>query len=457
MIKGLFSGALVLVSSLASAAPAASPGHTAHVFDASQLVAATHNLRTSRIVVHRSLEGLASLALLPGQRLIGQAAGITLSFRPGEDGVRTSTDSHLERLILVTSPERRAVYNDDQVASLGSVLLQDISTVGQVQFVARRELKAGRIQARNVHVRFADSTAQPERPGTGVVGDVVKNIDIEQGAFTVLNLQEDRDSLLEVDLRDIAIGSEQQPVYGSGILLSSGKGNIHTHPGQMLGGQVRVTALETGDVFNDSRLPEGTSNKISGSVFVAYAQADLVVNRGRTVSYGVNGLGLDNWGTTRNWTSIGPVTTHGTSGMGVVSFGMLEHLSVASVETFGNGARAYNVLTGTVQNTYFGWLRTHGNGASAILLTQPVGHLSVNGNIETSGGSAGSLVKGVIYQQPSSGVWLKDGSAQQIFVGGKIITRGSDNPPVLLQNSQVGRLVLGGVPMPANTGAVKPL
>lgn len=457
MLKGLFSSALVLVSSLAIAAPPPSPGHTAHVFDASQLVAATRDTHTTSIVVHRSLEGLASLALLPGQQLRGQATGITLSFRAGEDGVRTSTDNRLEQLNLVTSPERRAVFNDDRVASMGSVLLQDISTVGQVQFIARHALKTGRIQARNVHVRFADATAQPDRPGTGVVGDVVKNIDIEQGAFTVLNLQEDRETLLEVDLRDISIGSEQQPVYGSGILLSSGRGNIHTHPGQMLGGRVKVTALETGDVFNDSRLPEGTSNMISGSVFVAYAQADLVVNRGRTVSYGVNGLGLDNWGTTRNWTSIGPVTTHGASGMGVVSFGLLEHLSVASVETFGNGARAYNVLTGTVHNTYFGWLRTHGNGASAILLTQPIGHLSVNGNIETAGGRAGSLVKGVIYQQPSSGVWLKDGAAQQIFIGGKIITRGADNPPLLFENSQVKRLVLGGVPVPPGTGVATQL
>ena len=66
-------------------------------------------------------------------------------------------------------------------------------------------------------------------------------------------------------------------------------------------------------------------------------------------TYSVNDMVLDNWGVVDRWTAEAKITSFGPSGIGFVHFGILQELKVnAPIETFGQGARGFNVYTGTV-------------------------------------------------------------------------------------------------------------
>ena len=68
------------------------------------------------------------------------------------------------------------------------------------------------------------------------------------------------------------------PVRGSGIFVS-GAG--------FTGGRLVVTQLETGAVYSDGGIPEGTPDQITGGVFTVFnAHVDEVRNRGPVVTYG---------------------------------------------------------------------------------------------------------------------------------------------------------------------------
>ncbi|CDG19765.1 exported protein of unknown function [Xenorhabdus poinarii G6] len=418
--------------------------NVAHVSTKAELISAVADQTIRKILVYESLYDVPNLSLKPGQSLIGTGPNLFIDFSKDIDGLQLSENNTISNITLKVTPTKRAIYNTYNILSFGKFELEDIKTIGQVQIVAKDKLIQGALKINNLHVIFSDTTATPERPSTGIGSKATSNIDILQGAVTLLNLQQSKNSIITAEIRGLTIGLAEQPVYGSGLLISGGKGNIYTHSGDTLGGQVKVSVVETGDVFNDSKIPAGTDNLISGSVFIAYANAEQVINRGRTISYGTNGLGLDNWGRVKNWTSIGPVETFGDSGMGVVNFGVLNYLSVASIQTHGNGARAFNVLTGTVDNAYFGSLKTYGNGATAILISQPIGRLSVNSNIETFGASANSLTAGILDKQPSAALRMLSGSAKEIFIGGNMVTRGEGSGAIELQDATLERLVVQG-------------
>ena len=398
---------------------------------------------SKRIIIRKSLSGVPNLKLQRGTTISGVEPNISLSFLPGVDGLEVSEDNTIASIKLVVQPNRKAIYNSYNSRSLGKCRLNNVEAIGQVQILAKGKLSSGRLYIDNLNIIFADTIAQPERPSTGTTPEAT-NIDVLQGALTILNLQNDSKSVIEIEARGINIGTNEQPVYGSGILISGADGNIYTNPGSTIGGRVEISVLETGNIYNDSRIALGTSSLISGSVFVAYADAKLIVNSGKTVSYGVNGLGLDNWGRVEQWICIAPVETYGVSGIGVVNYGYIKHLSVATIETFGSGARTYNVLSGSVENTYLGWVRTHADGATGILIRKPIGRLVVNGDIETFGSEAESLSSGHIYLQPSCGLRFEGGSAKEVLIGGNIITRGQSSPAVQLDNSKIKKLRIIG-------------
>jgi hypothetical protein len=49
----------------------------------------------------------------------------------------------------------------------------------------------------------------------------------------------------------------------------------------------------------------------------------------------------------------------------------------APIETFGQGARGFNVDTGTVRAAVFERLVTHADAAVGIQISQPIGHIAV--------------------------------------------------------------------------------
>jgi hypothetical protein len=60
---------------------------------------------------------------------------------------------------------------------------------------------------------------------------------------------------------------------------------------------------------------------------------------------------LDNWGTVDRWIAEEKITSRGPSGIGFVNFGTINSLQVnAPIETFGHGARGFNVYTGSVKD-----------------------------------------------------------------------------------------------------------
>jgi hypothetical protein len=156
-------------------------------------------------------------------------------------------------------------------------------------------------------------------------------------------------------------------------------------------------------------------------------------------------MALDNWGSVDRWTSREKITTFGPSGVGFVNFGTIGKLLVeAPIETFGQGARGFNVYTGTVHTAKFDRIVTHADGAVGVQISQPVGTLIFRRGIETFGAVGDSLVKGVITKLPATALSIKaGGSAESIRIEGGLRTHGKDVLP-LEQHGAIASLYIEG-------------
>jgi hypothetical protein len=164
------------------------------------------------------------------------------------------------------------------------------------------------------------------------------------------------------------------------------------------------------------------------------------------VTYGVNDMVLDNWGVVDRWTAEEKITSHGPSGIGFVNFGIVHELRVvAPIETFGQGARGFNVYTGTVDLAEFDRVVTHADGAVGIQISQPIGRLVVRRGIETFGGTGPSLVKGVVVPLSAIALSIKPGgSAREIDITGGVKTNGAGVPPIEQHGAIESLRVVGG-------------
>jgi hypothetical protein len=146
---------------------------------------------------------------------------------------------------------------------------------------------------------------------------------------------------------------------------------------------------------------------------------------------------LDNWGMVDRWVAEEKITSHGPSGIGFVNFGTINSLQVnAPIETFGQGARGFNVYSGQVNSAEFERVVTHGDGAVGIQISQPVGQIKVRRGIETFGGAGKSLVKGVVVELSAIALSVRPGgSARKIDVAGGAITHGNGVAPLELHGA----------------------
>jgi hypothetical protein len=366
-----------------------------------------------KVVVSGRLSNLPSLHLSLGPSLYGAAEDSKIAFADGADGIELTADNAIHNLHLSTGPQQRAIFNDTSVAKLGRVQLRSVTTQGRVQILARDKVRGGHIEVNGLDIVAADARAERERPhGYGV--------SVLHGAFTLWNMQRDKDVALSADLVGISAGREGAPVRGSGVFVG-GAGDA--------GGRVIVRRLETGPIYSDGGIVPGTPDCISGGVFVIYgAFADSVRNRGPVTTYGANDMVLDNWGIVDRWTADEKITSHGPSGIGFVNFGTVNVLQVnAPIETFGQGARGFNVYTGTVRSADFERIVTHADGAVGIQISQPVGDIKVHRGIETFGGIGDSLVKGVVVKLAAIALSLKPGAnARTVDIAGGLITHGEN-------------------------------
>jgi len=397
------------------------------VANASELAAAISDPAPSGILVTADIADLRTFRLPPGRILKGvHQRPVTLHFAPGEDGVQLSSDDRIESVAIHTDPDRRALYNDTGVGSLGRLVLRDLSIVGTIRLLARDQVRGGHIDAENIDIVSADARGFGDRP-TGY------GVEVIPGAFVLWNQQADPNTVVTADLTGLAAGRAGAPVRGSGIFVS-GAGET--------GGRINVRRLETRAVYSDGGIVPGTPDRISAGVFVVYgAFVDEVRNAGPVTTYGPNDMVLDNWGTVGRWTAEEKITSHGPSGIGFVNFGTLEVLEVkAPIETFGQGSRGFNVYTGTVHTADFERIITHADGAVGIQISQPVGDITVRRGIETYGGTGDSLVKGVVVKLAAIGLSVKPGgSARSISISGGLVTHGVAVNPLELHGS-IGRL-----------------
>jgi hypothetical protein len=385
------------------------------------LLAAIGDASVGRIVVSGRLTNAPSISLSPGRSLCGAAKDSTLAFAEC-DGVRLSSDNAIHDLHLDARPDKRAIFNDTGVATLGRIALYGVTVSGRVQILARDKVLGGHVDINGLDIIAADARAETERPrGYGV--------EVLQGAFTLWNMHRDDNVALSADLVGISVGRAGAPVRGSGIFVG-GAGDT--------GGRLNLRRFETGAVYSDGGIAPGTPDRISGGVFVVHgAYADLVHNRGPVTTTGANDMVLDNWGMVDRWVADDKITSHGPSGIGFVNFGTINALEVnALIETFGQGARGFNVYTGTVNVAEFERIVTHADGAVGIQISQPVGRIKVRRGIETYGGTGDSLVKGVVTKLSAIGLSVKPGgAARKVEIGGGLTTHGKGINPLELHGA----------------------
>jgi len=235
------------------------------VSSVAELVRAVQDTGIRQITVNE-LTDVPMLRLSPGQVLLGQDDDAALIFAAGSDGLQLTTDNEVHGLHLATSPERRAIHNDTQVESLGRLVLGDVTTIGQVQILARDKVRSGHVEVSGLDVISADARASTDRPqGFGV--------HVLQGAFTLWNMQVDPQVVISARLVGLSAGRPAAPVLGSGIFVS-GAG--------FEGGRLAVSLLETGEIHSDGRIAPGTPDMITGGVFTvfnAFVDTDFLSSR----------------------------------------------------------------------------------------------------------------------------------------------------------------------------------
>jgi hypothetical protein len=270
------------------------------------LVAATKDKNVQQIVVSGHLMDAPSVRLSPRQALRGADKSATITFADGADGVQLSSDNQIDELRLEAAPNKRAVFNDTTVASLGRIELRNLTTTGRVQILARDKVRGGHVDVDGLDIIAADARRENERPhGYGVY--------VLHGAFTLWHMQTDDSVVVTADLVGLSAGRDSAPVRGSGVFVS-GAGDK--------GGRLNISRLETGPIYSDGGIAPGTPDQITGGVFTVYgAHVDVVKNHGPVTTYGVNDMVLDNWGVVDLWIAEEKITSRGPSGIGFVNFG----------------------------------------------------------------------------------------------------------------------------------------
>ena len=172
---------------------------------ASDLLGAVKDSATRDIVVRGTLTNVPSFCLLPGQVLRGEDEQAAIIFVANSDGAQLSSDNEIHDLHLQTTPDKRAIFNDADVDSLGSIVLAGVTAIGQVQILARGKVRGGPIEVSGLDIIAAEARARTDRPqGFGV--------HVLQGAFTLWNMQSDASVVITARLTGLCAGRASAPV-----------------------------------------------------------------------------------------------------------------------------------------------------------------------------------------------------------------------------------------------------
>ncbi len=109
-----------------------------------------------RIVVTAELADVPMVWLAAGQVLEGADSAL-IRFAPGQDGLQLSADNTVENLQIATDPERRALFNDTSVESLGRLHLRQLRIQGTVRLLACEHVRHGHVEAEEIDIVAADA------------------------------------------------------------------------------------------------------------------------------------------------------------------------------------------------------------------------------------------------------------------------------------------------------------
>ena len=372
-----------------------------------------------------------SIILPPGFSLTGTDKNrCILSFGNG-DGIGLTANNRVADLTVIAPPAARAIYTQTGIADMGTLTLDNLAVTGQVSIITHAGTDKLNFVADGLHIAACDARRYSEQPQK-------YGVNVYQGALTVYNFNGGANSRITASLTNISVGAKNAPVLGSGIFVS-GFGDES--------GLVEFDTLTTGAVHSTGMLPYGTADIITGGVFIVYGvHAKRVEHFGEVVTYGVNDMVLDTWGTVEQWITHAPVVSYGPSGIGFVNFGTVNDFRAeAEILTYGLGARGFNQYDGTVKNIRFKSIETFGDGSIGIQVSKPVGTITVDGNVTTHGSIGNTLVKGVNMQLPAEAFSVKPGGVvEKLVVGGNLITHGAKVTTYAVEGGKVNALDIKG-------------
>ena len=372
-----------------------------------------------------------SITLPPGFALTGKDKDISYLVFGNGDGIGLTANNRVANLTVIATSGARAIYTQTGLADMGRITLEDLTVTGQVSIITRSGTDKLDLRVDKLHIAACDARRYSEQPQK-------YGVNVYQGALTVYNFNGDTRSTIRTTLTNISVGAKKAPVLGSGIFVS-GFGDQ--------GGWVQLDKLTTGAVYSCGMLPYGTADMITGGVFIVYGvKAKQVEHFGEVVTYGVNDMVLDTWGSVENWIAHAPIVSYGPSGIGFVNFGTVDtFVAESEIITNGLGARGFNQYDGTVKNIRFKSIETFGDGSIGIQVSKPVGTITVDEGVTTHGSVGNTLVKGVNMQLPAEAFSVKPGgSVEKLMVNGDLITHGANVVTYAVEGGKVGAIDIKG-------------
>lgn len=372
-----------------------------------------------------------SITLPPGFALTGKDKDRSVLIFGNGDGIALTANNRVANLTVAATPAARAIYTQTGFVDMGTLTLENLSVTGQVSIITRSGTDKLALVVDRLHIAACDARRYSEQPQK-------YGVNVYQGALTVYNFNGNTQSTIKASLTDISVGARNAPVFGSGIFVS-GFGDQ--------GGWVDLDKLTTGAVYSCGMLPFGTADIITAGVFIVFGvKAKHVEHVGETVTYGVNDMVLDTWGTVGTWIAHAPVVSYGPSAIGFVNFGTVDtFVAESEIVTHGLGARGFNQYDGTVKNIRFKSIETFGDGSIGIQVSKPVGTITIDGNITTHGSIGNTLVKGANVMLPAESFSVKPGgSVEKLVVKGDLVTHGANVSTYAVEGGKVGAIDIKG-------------
>lgn len=354
-----------------------------------------------------------SIQLSKGTKIHGtRNKTVFIAFNSSE-GISLEGDNKLENLSIQTMSNHRAIYIKSNEEDLGTIELNDLTVTGQVQLLTRAPHKVLKLKVDGLDIVSSDSRLGTEKP-------LAYGVTVYQGALTVYNYNQAKDSLIKADIQNVSIGRPNAPVIGTGIFIG-GFGED--------GGKVDLEYLHTNNIYSNGMIPFGQPTIITGGIFiVSGAHAKLIECEGAVTTYGVNDMVLDVWGEVDKWVCKDYIKSYGTSGIGFVNFGVVhDFVAEKPIETYGSGARGFNQYDGTIDKAQFDSIITYGDGSIGMQFSKPVGNIKILNDVITYGTTGESLVKGQIQELDAIAISLKpNGILKELNIGGNIETNGAN-------------------------------